>query len=75
MCLVRLYGSPAVIMWSKGTSCNGRAKTIMGSEDIGVGRCREIATSSVGICGSRVKGQCRLGNACGQLTSVMSFFD
>ena len=35
--------------------CNGRAKTAMGAEDIGVGRCREIATGSVGICGSRAK--------------------
>jgi hypothetical protein len=34
---------------------NGRAKTVMGAEDIGVGRCREIATGSVGICGSRAK--------------------
>ena len=51
-------------MWSIGM-CNGRAKTSMGSEDIGVGRCREIATSSVGICASRAKGQCRLCNACG----------
>ena len=54
MCLVRLYGSPTVVMWSIGM-CNGRAKTSMGSEDIGVGRCREIATSSVGICASRAK--------------------
>jgi len=50
-------------------------KTIMGSEDIGVGRCREIATSSVGICSIRAKGQYRLCNACGQLTLVISFFD
>ena len=34
---------------------NGRAKTVMGAEAIGVGRCREIATGSVGICGSRAK--------------------
>ncbi|WP_236639245.1 hypothetical protein [Pelosinus sp. UFO1] len=34
---------------------NGRAKTAMGAEVIGVGRCREIATGSVGICGSRAK--------------------
>jgi hypothetical protein len=54
MCLVRLYGSPTVVVWSKGMY-NGRAKTAMGSEDIGVGRCREIATGSVGICGSRAK--------------------
>ena len=33
----------------------GRAKTAMGAEVIGVGRCREIATGSVGICGSRAK--------------------
>ena len=54
ICLVRLYGSPTVVMWSIGM-CNGRAKTSMGSEAIGVGRCREIATSSVGICASRAK--------------------
>ncbi|AJQ28927.1 hypothetical protein [Pelosinus fermentans] len=54
ICLVRLYGSPTVVVWSKGM-CNGRAKTAMGSEVIGVGRCREIATGSVGICGSRAK--------------------
>ena len=54
ICLVRLYGSPTVVVWSKEMySC--RAKTVMGSEDIGVGRCREIATGSVGICGSRAK--------------------
>ena len=74
ICLVRLYGSPTVVMWSIGM-CNGRAKTSMSSEDIGVGRCREIATSSVGICASRAKGQCRLCNACGQFILVMSFFD
>lgn len=54
ICLVRLYGSPTVVVWSKGM-CNGRAKTVMGAEGIGVGRCREIATGSVGICGSRAK--------------------
>jgi hypothetical protein len=54
MCLVRLYGSPTVVVWSKGMY-NGRAKTVMGTEGIGVGRCREIATGSVGICGSRAK--------------------
>ena len=32
ICLVRLYGSPTVVMWSIGM-CNGRAKTSMGSED------------------------------------------
>ena len=31
MCLVRLYGSPTVVVWSKGM-CGGRAKTAGGSE-------------------------------------------
>ena len=35
--------------------CIGRAKTAMGCEVTGVGRCREIATGSVAICGSRAK--------------------
>ena len=34
MCLVRLYGSPTVVVWSK-RMYNGRAKTVMGAEDIG----------------------------------------
>ena len=54
MCLLWLYGSPTVVVWSKGMD-NGRAKTGMGSEVTGVGRCREIAVGSVGICGSRAK--------------------
>ncbi|GMB00729.1 hypothetical protein [Pelosinus sp. IPA-1] len=31
ICLVRLCGSPTVVVWSKGM-CNGRAKTVMGAE-------------------------------------------
>ena len=54
ICLLWLYGSPTVVVWSK-EMCNGRAKTAIGAEVTGVGRCREIAVGSVGIYGSRAK--------------------
>lgn len=48
--LVRLYGSPTVVVWSKGM-CGGRAKTAKGSGDLPgilqgsavVGRLRQVS--------------------------------
>ncbi|VBB06229.1 Hypothetical protein LUCI_1445 [Lucifera butyrica] len=59
MCLVRLYGSPTVVVWSK-EICNSRAKTAKGAVDYfgnltGVYCSRKIAVGSVGIFGSRAK--------------------
>ncbi|MEN6566375.1 MAG: hypothetical protein ABFC57_08740, partial [Veillonellales bacterium] len=61
MCLVRLYGSPTVVVWSKGMY-GGRAKTVKGSGEASrepvqrwVYCCREIAVGSAGIFGSRAK--------------------
>ncbi len=59
VCLVRLYGSPTVVVWSKGMYC-GRAKTARGSEGFpgnltGVYCSREIAVGFIGILGSRAK--------------------
>ena len=58
MCLVRLYGSPTVVVWSKGMY-DGRAKTARGAGDSGDFRgvycSREIAVGFVGISGSRAK--------------------
>jgi hypothetical protein len=59
MCLVRLYGSPTVVVWSKGM-CGGRAKTARGAGDVpgnfrGVYCSREIAVGFIGISGSRAK--------------------
>ena len=50
VCLVRLYGSPTVVVWSKGM-CSGRAKTAKGSVDLPgifqrsavVGRLRQVS--------------------------------
>jgi hypothetical protein len=58
-CLVRLYGSPTVVVWSKGM-CSGRAKTAKGSGGFpgifsGVYCSREIAVGFVGTLGSRAK--------------------
>jgi hypothetical protein len=33
MCLVRLYGSPTVVVWSKGMH-GGRAKTVRGAGEV-----------------------------------------
>ncbi|BBB93273.1 hypothetical protein MAMMFC1_03985 [Methylomusa anaerophila] len=60
MCLVRLYGSPTVIVWSKGMY-SGRAKTAKGTADFSgeisreVCCSREIVAGFVGIFGSRTK--------------------
>ncbi len=59
ICLVRLYGSPTVVVWSKGMY-SGRAKTARGSggipgDLIEVYCSREIAVGFVGISGGRAK--------------------
>ncbi len=60
ICLVRLYGSPTVVVWSKGMY-GGRAKTVRGAGEVSrktvlwVCRCRETAAGSAGIPGSRAK--------------------
>jgi hypothetical protein len=55
-CLVRLYGSPTVVVWSKGM-CGSRAKTAKGAGDIrgffqgfaAVGRLRQVSQVSLAV--------------------------
>ena len=60
ICLLWLYGSPTVVVWSKGM-CAGRAKTAKGSGEVPrktvqrVCCSRETAAGSAGILGSRAK--------------------
>ena len=70
ICLVKLYGSPTVVVWLKGM-CIGRAKTVVGS---GVGPPETVIWGLLqsGDCSrfgrylrQSSKGLYRLWNACG----------